>query len=443
MPPRVAILALLLAPSAGSAPAQTGELPYTAYVAADEAFVRSGPGENYYPTLRLRRGDTVEVYRHDPGGWYAIRPPAGSFSWISAEFVKLLDGGLGVVSGDRVIARVGSQFNDQRDVVQVRLDRGEEVEILEARPLQSPRSDQSWYKIAPPPGEFRWISARFVQRRPPSTASGQPAAEDRLSTSLTAASPADDRSPQSPSRRGHDHAALDDPSHDDPPEQSARDPRPRQRPLPGSPPKSRLVRDFDAELEQLDLDLSTVVAQETDRWDFRQLEDRALDLLDAAETAVVRGRVRLLLNKIARFDDIRLRCLAAGDPPAESRRSQRQPDDRQPPAQRFAESAPDSRPAAEPHVPPPGATQSSASLGRYDGTGRLAQVPAQDVGSPRYALLGADGKVMYYVTPAPGVNLRQYLGRDVGVIGTLGYLTEQQTQHVTAKRIESLDNRWR
>ena len=52
-------------------------------ITADDVYVRSGPGENYYPTDKLKAGQEVEVYRHDPGGWYAIRPPKGSFSWVA------------------------------------------------------------------------------------------------------------------------------------------------------------------------------------------------------------------------------------------------------------------------------------------------------------------------------------------------------------------------
>jgi len=42
--------------------------PYKAYVTSGEVYVRSGPGKNYYPTSKLKIGDAVEVYRHDPGG---------------------------------------------------------------------------------------------------------------------------------------------------------------------------------------------------------------------------------------------------------------------------------------------------------------------------------------------------------------------------------------
>jgi len=49
------------------------------------ALVRSGPGtEQYYATLKLSPGDKVHVLRKDPGGWYMIDPPPGSYSWVNA-----------------------------------------------------------------------------------------------------------------------------------------------------------------------------------------------------------------------------------------------------------------------------------------------------------------------------------------------------------------------
>src|SRR5207253_9762524 len=120
MPLRLATLAListsllgtLLVPSGSALYAQSAdELPYVAFVLADEVNIRSGPGDNYYPVLKLNRGQRVEVYRHDPGGWYAIRPPEGSYSWISGEFIKPTHGNFGEVIGERVVARVGSVFS--------------------------------------------------------------------------------------------------------------------------------------------------------------------------------------------------------------------------------------------------------------------------------------------------------------------------------------------
>ncbi|HEX7380009.1 MAG TPA: SH3 domain-containing protein, partial [Pirellulales bacterium] len=156
------------------------QFPYTAFVNAPDVYLRCGPGDNYYPVAKLEHGQKVEIYRHDPGGWYAIKPPEGSFSWVSAEFVEPRQGNLGMVIGEHVVARVGSSFSDTRDVIQVRLDRGEEVEILEAREFNSGPAAQTWYKISPPAGEFRWISGRYVDRQLAEVAPREPSADNNL-----------------------------------------------------------------------------------------------------------------------------------------------------------------------------------------------------------------------------------------------------------------------
>ena len=138
------------------------QTPYTAYVVSDGVYVRSGPGKNYYPTMKLPLGAEVEVYRHDPGGWYAIRPPKESFTWVAARFVEVGEDGLGTITGEQVAARVGSTFSDIRDVIQVRMYEGEVVEILGEKQFTGQSEAGKWYRIAPPSGEFRWVFGRLV-----------------------------------------------------------------------------------------------------------------------------------------------------------------------------------------------------------------------------------------------------------------------------------------
>lgn len=57
-------------------PITASEFPYTAEVTAEDVYIRSGPGANYYPTAKLQRGDQVEIYRQDPGGWCVFAHPA-------------------------------------------------------------------------------------------------------------------------------------------------------------------------------------------------------------------------------------------------------------------------------------------------------------------------------------------------------------------------------
>ena len=77
--------------------------------------------------------------------------------------------------------------------------------------------------------------------------------------------------------------------------------------------------------------------------------------------------------------------------------------------------------------------------GRYDGVGKLSRVNPSRIGAPQYALLDDYGRVRCYVTPEPGMNLRYYLGRQVGINGARGYVPEQQASHLMAQHIDLID----
>jgi hypothetical protein len=140
----------------------TSDFPYIAYVVEPDSYVRSGPGREHYPTGQLPAGYAVEVHRHDGNGWCAIRPPEGSFSLAPVQQMQIVDQKTGTITGDGIVARVGSLLGEQRNAVQVMLERGEAVAILEQPSPTSP-----WVRIAPPAGEFRWIAARRLSRTPP------------------------------------------------------------------------------------------------------------------------------------------------------------------------------------------------------------------------------------------------------------------------------------
>jgi hypothetical protein len=157
------LTASLAASAARTHAAQAGsEFPYVAYVVAPDSYVRSGPGREHYPTGQLPAGYAVEVYRHDGAGWCAIRPPEGSFSLVPLQQLRMIDDRTAQITGDNVVARVGGTLGDQHSAVQVMLKRGETVALAE-----KPSPTNPWVRIAPPAGEFRWISARRLSRTPP------------------------------------------------------------------------------------------------------------------------------------------------------------------------------------------------------------------------------------------------------------------------------------
>ena len=143
------------------------EYPYQAFIAAPIAQVFGGPGSQYYATAKLAQGTPVEVHQAT-GRFLAIRPPAESFSWVPAADIKQdpadLASGVAVVTRDRVASRVGSVLSpDDRNIVHVRLNRGERVRVL-ARVMVG---DAEWVQITPPAGEFRWIRAETISMTDP------------------------------------------------------------------------------------------------------------------------------------------------------------------------------------------------------------------------------------------------------------------------------------
>src|SRR6478609_8081218 len=106
------------------------DYPFLAEVAVDRAEVQSGAGRRFYTTDRLDKGTVVEVFRRDTGGWFAIRPPEGSFSWIPAAQVKLTDeADVAEVISDEAVAWIGSRTDTIREHrYVVTLKPGEKVE---------------------------------------------------------------------------------------------------------------------------------------------------------------------------------------------------------------------------------------------------------------------------------------------------------------------------
>jgi SH3-like domain-containing protein len=376
---------LIIGTLAGAAGA---EFPYTAYVNSGDVYVRSGPGRNYYPTAKLRKGQKVEIYRHDPGGWLAIRPPRDSFAWVSKRHLDPAGDSLATVNSDRVVARVGSAFSDVRDVIQVRLERGEKVELV-----APPADDSPWCKIAPPSGEFRWVFAKYVDRELP----GDLAADQREADA--AQGYVSNRDDESGNPDVHLASASDDP----------------QRAA-GAQPRGMLddASTIGRELNRVNVELSAMVAQDLSAWNFDELKHRVETVLRDAQTSIERGHARLLLAKLERFDDIRKRHEAL----------------------RGAAGGTDRSTAL---AAAGGGAVYRDDASRFDGIGRLSPVISEKVGGPQFALVDNSNAVISFVTPAPGVNLRPYVDQYVGVNGQRGYLTELERHHISVQRVTVLD----
>jgi len=496
-----AALATIALGAQARAQAQAG-FPYVAYVNEPDAYIRSGPDRQHYPTGQLPAGYAVEVYRHDAGGWCAIRPPEGSFSLVPIHQVRLVDDRTAEVTADGVVARVGSSLAAHRNAVQVMLQRGEAVQLVEP-----PAPGEQWVRIAPPSGEFRWIAARRLARTPPTEGSAQKVVtaggwhspsttSDRSEGAVTSADAADTwpaagtgpdagesfthlrptaaardevevvaGSPAAAQLAGFDQPAAAALPPDGAPPLAA----PPAPPVPAasapaetlsSAPRVRFPgagdqNPADARVAELQVRLSQTVVQSPDAWQLASLRTETAALLAQETSPPARDQLRDLLDRIAAFETIQARYLAmrpAALPPVAPLQPR--------PGQSFT-----SAPAGLPPAPPPAAgtgntsavlsrvqadlgrgstaplagSQSPVTEARYDAVGTLKPVVSRRENAPRFALVDDHGNVVTFVTASPDLNLQAYVGQRIGVKGNRGFMPEYRRAHVTASRVTPLE----
>jgi uncharacterized protein YgiM (DUF1202 family) len=165
-----ALLAAVLPWTAFAAPAAAGdEAPdaqvenaknsFPGIVNANSVYVRCGPAESYYPTLKIDKGARVTVVGMKLD-WLKIVPPDGSFCYISKAFVdRNGDGTAGKVNKDAVNVRAGSTLNALKVVPLCQLSVGMDVKII--------GEQDEYYKIEPPAGKaFVYVNKQFVDPDP-------------------------------------------------------------------------------------------------------------------------------------------------------------------------------------------------------------------------------------------------------------------------------------
>ncbi len=154
---------------------------YEGVVTGTNVYVRSGPSLADYPVAKISAPTRVTVTDRLSEEWLTIRPVAGCYAVIHAQYVQLDAGGkIGTILGDNVNLRAAGELRKKDFTVPVgRLNRGERVRII-GRVVAADGTVQ-WYVLKPPAGVRFYIAAQFVrpadgQTAPPATApaSGTP-----------------------------------------------------------------------------------------------------------------------------------------------------------------------------------------------------------------------------------------------------------------------------
>jgi uncharacterized protein YgiM (DUF1202 family) len=420
---------------------QERRFPYSAIVDVEEEPVRSGPGPKYYVTAKLNRGTKVMVHRHDPGGWYMIAPPEGSFSWVKTDHVQRTAPDRGTITMNNVIVRVGSAFGDDVEIWQRSLSRGDPVQILGQKTFQADSGPVTMYKIVPPEREFRWIAGKAVV-------------------------PADAPKPSFPPPDANPLVAKQILPVDE--QEFASDPVPTksstevvERPMiksggaeaTGSGGSKVVVADdggFRHRLAEADDHFRTMIKDAPSAWDLAGLEQAYRQLETDASHPASATQLKLRLDAVERYAKIKRNWEEVTRITAETRArdaqlismaqngqgvagqtiSGQQQDVLSPPAAGIAGTAIGAaQPAVTPQAPVRGPAQ-------YAGAGILQRGGGNIPGGAPYVLIGLDNRILAHLYPVQGLDLASLVGRQLAVVGERTYRQELQADVIVVRQVQ-------
>jgi hypothetical protein len=436
------------------------ECPYEATVRTSEVEVRSGPGQRYYVTGRVKQNEPVTVVRHDPGGWFMIVPPAGSFSYIDATVVRKTGDATGVIElpaidapdAKRAIVRIGSEFGDDYSYYGRELAHGDEVRILGEKMLNTDQGAVRMYRIAPPPLEYRWVKGDFI------VAVGETLPSTPLAGAFTqpvggfaAATPAA-TTPATPVTKPVETDPFAGPFR---PQTATTSATPTT--LAAPPRAAAMVSGSKEALSQLDLKYIELLQQTPEHWDLDTLvsDYKALQLYaDGEMAAQIDDRLANLESRRKVWEDYQafvrlttetsqrdaeLQAMQSGgiqqvsfDPAVAGPQGTgvtpigtTVPGDAGPTLGGVPPGAAGPVPAnANPPAAPsvnPSSQAGTPGVPQFDGAGIVQRMQTGRRGQFAYVLADPQGRVLSVLQAPPGLNLESYVGRSLGVVGQRFY----------------------
>jgi SH3-like domain-containing protein len=339
--------------------------------------------------------------------WLKIAPPAGEYRWIHLRDVsrqKPADETPAIAEAVSEVANAAEPKPEPR-----RIDvPGSAITLRELR-QQNPKFDRNialaqYRKTTSPSESASSSSDGFVPRKrrdsEPSTSSTPIVSSPAISSTTINSTPTPSSRPRL-----------------DPPDRIA-----------SSSPISSVARsnsapsfignlsndEINRQLDQIEVDLSLMVAKDQSEWNLPALKRRVETLVDSGVAPAARGRARLTLEKIKQFEETF-----------------------------HSTAATVARSSSTPKAAAADASAATNSLAdpRYDAQGWLKPVVSRKGDKPAapYAVVDSEGHPLTFISPAPGLNLNRYLNKQVGLYGRRGYLEELKRPHVVAERVIDLD----
>ncbi len=180
-------------------------------------------------------------------------------------------------------------------------------------------------------------------------------------------------------------------------------------------------------------ELSQILANsDATTWSLSPLRSRAEAVVDTAGSAEIRQNGQELIARIAQFEDIQRRHRQLGAAAATLARNKSVQAASENALARTTDASSTSRFGL-------GLSNPKVDGSQYDGYGWLMPVATSKPNSPRYVLTDNEGNILQFVTPRPGMNLRRYERKRVGIYGERGFLPTVNQPILTAERVISVD----
>ena len=411
-------------------------------VITPRAPVMSSTTPNAYVACRLNTGASVDIYHQTADGWLAIRPPADCFSLVNANDMQLSEtnssGQIRSLEAKSWIGGYESLVVNYESVIT--LKQNERVHVLATRRMRvTPDAPlQTYIKILPPNGEFRWIHKRHVNlttnQKPiaqvnpnaenirPDVSNYQTVHSEIQPASYTTdmyGAPRQSFVPRWVKPSGGQGLTSSRDS-----VRSAGDIQPAAASF-EIPKKSGA----DATCHSLNKALSATVSHPPDQWHLSPIRDGLMTLLQQDLTETQRAKAQSILDRVQKFQDLQRSRTQLNVAQALTNSYVR-------PASHMTEldvaASGFDRPIGT------GVLNSEAAATNYDSKGWLVNVRSSRTDAPPYALVDNDGNVIVFISPAPGLNLSHYIHKNVGIFGRRGYLHRLRTPHISVNRIVDL-----
>jgi uncharacterized protein YgiM (DUF1202 family) len=363
--------------AASAAAAEVDELsfPYIAEITEDNVNIRSGPGTNYYHCGKLSSGDRVRVVA-SKYSWSHIVPPAGSFSWISKQYVSVEPNGhMGVVTGNSVRVYAGSQLLKpiHSTTVQLMLNKGDKVELMGTEM-------DDYYKVVPPTGAYLWVLTQYTK-----PVSGVEMAEAAAAPEIKEVPKAEPRAAAKAETVTKEKPKIEAPAS-----------MPRVVPTTMSSESERL-KDYYALANKIEAERTKPIAEQN----YTEIKQALTEIAEDKGAGKAARYAEFAIKQIGRYE-----LASAADEAVHFQDSQ---------LQHTLERIEDARSAELANVP---------QLGQYAVVGQFqtSNIYGPEEGLKHYRILDDKEKTLCYALPEGSVSqadLDKFVGRKVGLVGTI------------------------